>query len=506
MSDDRSPATTLIDRLVANLGRRVAHQVVDVALDKMSIVELAAFAHDWSNLWARPKQIAPACGGWASWGFLCGRGFGKTRSIAEHVNEEVEAGRSMLVGLAAQNEDKSVDVQVKGKSGLIATAPPWCKPEWRATDMELHWPNGAVAKVLTPEVPGNIRGPEFDLSWICEVQSWPVATREEAFSNFLLSTRLGYARLVWDATPKRGHPILLKLLARAKKNPTKHVVVRGTIRENRANLADGIIEELEDQMGGTMQGREELDGEMLEDVENVIAQQSWIDGARRPAPDRYARRGIGVDPAVTSRRSSDRTGIVEAAVGSDGQGYVIADDSGKHEAPKWAALVLERYVTGRCDIVVVETNKGGNLLTQNLRAGARDRRLEVIVLGDKERPSHQAGKVFIREIYSKGEKADRARPLSTAYERGRISHVRGVDLSSLEATLTGWEPTPGARSPDDLDALTHIMVELLELTDQPPDPKVGFDGIDAMSRSLKSGTVSPTNLAALLGRGRGGRI
>ena len=79
----------------------------------------------------------------------------------------------------------------QGPSGLLATAPPWSKPVWEATAKQLVWPSGARAYVLTPEAPGNIRGVDYHLSWLSEIQSWPAATREEAFSNFMLTTRLG---------------------------------------------------------------------------------------------------------------------------------------------------------------------------------------------------------------------------------------------------------------------------------------------------------------------------
>ena len=123
-----------------------------------------------------------------------------------------------------------------------------------------------------------------------------MATREEAYSNFLFATRVGYARTVWDATPKKRHPILQKLLARAVAEPDKHFVVRGTIYENAANLGLGVIPDLESEYGGTQKGREELLGEMLEDSDNAIVKQAWIDKSRRNLPDYLVRRVSGSTP------------------------------------------------------------------------------------------------------------------------------------------------------------------------------------------------------------------
>ncbi len=45
---------------------------------------------DWRGFLARPNQIAPD-GDWDIWMILAGRGFGKTRSGAEWVREQVKA-------------------------------------------------------------------------------------------------------------------------------------------------------------------------------------------------------------------------------------------------------------------------------------------------------------------------------------------------------------------------------------------------------------------------------
>ncbi len=499
MSD--SLAAQEMDRLVATHGKAGAHRTLDLILDELSVVALAALAHDWREFWARPKQLPPD-GEWRSWGFLAARAFGKTRAVAEHINSEVEAGRARSVGLCAQNEDKTVELQVEN---LIKFAPPWFRPEYVPSALTLVWPNGATANVRTPEAPGPIRGGNHEIAWLSEIQSWPTATREEAYANFLFATRIGYAHTIWDATPKKRHPILLSLLARSAAEPTKHVVVRGTIREASRHLAVGVIDDLEREWAGTSRGKEELGGEMLDDDDGALVKQVTLDDNRRHKPANFSRKAIGIDPAVTTRGGSDRTGISVAGLGTDDRLYVLADLSGKHDATKWALLTLETYVNEGCDLVVVETNKGGNLLVQNLRAVAKDIGLKIEVVDEKWRPHRVAGTVFVREIFSRGEKSDRARPLATAYERGRVSHVIGVDLVALEDILTTWKPEPGQRSPDPLEALVHVAGELLGLSQDRIDPSVGFKGIVEMGRKV----IAPAGRGSLPlsgGGGRGGRI
>lgn len=485
-AEQHSVARRAVQRLVDDLGVDGAKQAIGVLCSKFTRLELAAIAAHWPT-WARPKQMPPLTE-WRSFGFLGARGLGKTRSCAELVNARVQSGRAGSIGLCAQNEDKSIEIHIEGPTGLIKTAPPWFRPQWEASHKQLVWPNGARAYVRTPEVPGTIRSGEHDLCWLSEIQSWPVVTREEAFLNFQFATRVGDACTLWDATPKRGHPILLALLQAHELEPDKHIVVRGTIDENAANLGKGVIADLKRKYGNTAKGKEELEGAMLKEGENSIAKETWIENARRRMPDAIVRRGLGIDPAVTSRKGSDRTGLVGAALGVDGQAYVHRDMSGRHQPHEWATHSLDYYVDNACDIIVVETNKGGDLVIANLRAmaAARKPRLNVVEIERTEKPQHQPDVVFIKQVHSRGEKADRARPLSTAYHEGRVSHVIGSDLSGLETTLTTWEPTPGARSPDDLDATNIIVTELLDLTDEGIDLSAGFDGIDEMSKALRA--------------------
>jgi phage terminase large subunit-like protein len=507
LTGDDSAAADFV-RLFESLGPEVAPRVALAAWDQLSTVEQAAIAADWS-FWVRSKQQPPV-GRWKTWGFLTGRGFGKTVAISKWIHGEVEAGRAPLICLLAQDEQNCVDLQINGPSGLIATASPQFKPVWEASALQLVWPNGARAYVRTPEVPGKIRGLEYHLTWASELQSWPTSTREEALSNVFLSTRLGAARVVWDATPKRRHPLLKELLAANAADPAAHVVVRGTTHENAQNLGDGYVAEMERKYGGTLKGREELLGEMLEDAEGALFKQAWIDKTRAERPAKLRRKVVSIDPAVSNRKGSDTTGLNETALGFDARAYVLKDASGKYEPEAWAKIVLDWYVEDDCDLVLAETNKGGQLVATNLRAAAKERGLEVIVIGKDEHPPQRVrGKVFVRELYARGAKEDRAEPVATAYERKRVSHVLGADLASLEDTMTTWEPKPNADSPGDLDALVHACTELLDLTANEPAPDAGFKGIAEVAKQVLA-PPKPTNLSQVFsttfGGGRGDRI
>jgi phage terminase large subunit-like protein len=499
-----SLAESIAKQIVDRFGLERAKAFVAGALDALSIVDLAAHEQDWGGFWARPDQLPPE-GDWITWSFLCGRGFGKTIALSKFVNAEIRAGRARFVCLMAQDESNSIKLQVLGPSGLIATADPDFKPVWEATAMELVYPNGARAIVRTPEVPGKIRGFEYHLAWLSEMQSWPLALMNEAFTNVQIATRLGYSRIVTDSTPKRRHALLRKLLQNAERDPERHVMIRGATHGN-VYLGRRYIANLEEEIGGTSRGREELLGEFLDEADGALVKQVSIDNARRLRPERLSRQVIAIDPAVTSRAGNDRTGIIHAGLGSDGQAYILADKSERHEPAAWAKIVLEEYVKHGCDCVVVEVNKGGDLVTRNLSAYAKELDLEVIKLEKSATPRHNPRVVYVKEVHARGPKEDRAQPLATAYERGRVSHVIGADLSALEDLLTTWEPAPGQRSPDALDACVHAVSELLGLANNKLDASQGFKGIEKAGEALKNPAPSPRNLAALLGGGSGGRI
>ena len=502
---EQSPAVRALERLLDELGPDGAREALAAVLDSLTNVELAALHYQGEGFWARPNQLPPA-GDWLNWIFLTGRGWGKTAAAAPAIVRMIERGEVREMGMAAQTDVKTYDVNVLT---LIEASPPRFVPEWIDGEAKLVWPNGAVAYAYTPEAPQNIRSKNLQLCWLSELQSWPTATREEAYINFRFATRKGRARMIVDATPKAGHPILMRLLRMAERDPVTSVVVRGSMRENYAHLAPAAVRALIEEFEGTTAGREELDGEMsLEAAEAVTVTPELLRERRRAAPARYLRRVISVDPATTSKAGSDTTGIADLGLGGDRMAYVIADHSGRHTARVWGALVIDLYLGGRCDCVVVETNKGGELVAQNIRAEVGDKGIGVVVLGPNDvTPPHNPRVIYVREVYARRDKSDRAKPVTTAYERGRVWHVAGANLASLEATLTTWVDGPRVVSPGDLDALVHGVVELLGLATERVDLSKGVAGIMTAQRELMKPSRGAALTSMLVGaRGRGRTI
>src|SRR4029078_504564 len=104
-------------------------------------------------------------------------------------------------------------------------------------------------------------------------------------------------------------------------DPLARVVVVPTFA-NEATLAPAFIKQMREKYAGTRQGRQELYGEILEDVEGALWHDELLNHTRRRVPPLMARVVVAVAPAGTSTKRSDETGIVVMGLGVDGELYV----------------------------------------------------------------------------------------------------------------------------------------------------------------------------------------
>jgi phage terminase large subunit-like protein len=159
-----------------------------------------------------------------------------------------------------------------------------------------------------------------------------------------------------------------------------------------------------------------------------------IDGYRVQSIPQLSYVVVGVDPAVTSKAGSDNTGIVVAGKGTDGHGYVLGDYT-LHDTPKrWAEAAITAYNRHEANVIVGETNNGGDLVEMNIKTV------------DTSIP--------FKAVHASRGKAIRAEPISALYEQGRVHHFG--TFPDLEDQLCEW--IPGAeKSPDRIDALVYAL-------------------------------------------------
>src|SRR5436190_23374485 len=136
---------------------------------------------------ARPNQLPPP-GDWQVWLLLAGRGFGKTRTLAEWVCQQAASGRAGRIALVAATAADARDVLGEGQSGILAVAPPWFRPVYEPSKRRLTWPNGAMATTFSAEEPEGLRGPQHDSASCDELGSW---SRPEAWDMLQFGLRLG---------------------------------------------------------------------------------------------------------------------------------------------------------------------------------------------------------------------------------------------------------------------------------------------------------------------------
>jgi len=421
--------------------------------------QATALLSDWS-FWARPNQIAPD-GDWHTWLVLAGRGFGKTRAGAEWVRSNVcgdtplARGLSTRVALIAETAADARDVMVEGESGLLAIHPKGFRPHYEPSKRRLTWPNGAVATLYNAVEPDQLRGPQHDLAWCDELAKWRYA--RETWDQLQFGLRLGDDPRQAITTTPRPIPVIREII----RDPHT-VITRGSTYENRANLAPKFFEKIVTKYEGTRLGRQELKAEVLEDVPGALWTRANLDDHRvheRQLPD-LQRVVVAIDPQGESHTDEgSETGIVVAALGVDGRGYVLADISASLSPNGWARRALSGIDLYDGDAIIAETNNGGEMVENTIKS---------------VRPT-----VKVIKVRASRGKVTRAEPISALYEQGRISHVGS--LPELEDQMVLFTPfgIEGDTTADRVDAavwaFSQLFPEMTKRTDQaanlPPPPK-----------------------------------
>ncbi|HPE26261.1 DNA-packaging protein [Albidovulum sp.] len=396
------------------------------------------------EFWALPHQLPPE-GAWKTWVIMGGRGAGKTRAGAEWVRAEVEGprpmdpGRARRVALVGETVDQVREVMVFGDSGIMACSPPDRKPVWEATRKRLVWPNGAVAQVFSAHEPEALRGPQFDAAWVDELAKWKRA--EDAWDMLQFALRLGeHPRQVVTTTPKN-----VGVLKAILQNPST-VITHAPTAANKAHLAASFLAEVEARYAGTRLGRQELEGELLEDVEGALWTTAMIEAGRRAPPARFSRVVVAVDPAVSGRTGADECGIVVAGAVTEGppetwRAWVLEDASLSGSPLRWAEEAVAAFRRHGADRLVAEVNQGGKLVESVVR--------QVDPM------------IPYRGVSAAAGKAARAEPVAALYEQGRVHHARGLgrlEDQMCRMTVAGYQ---GRGSPDRVDALVWALSELL---------------------------------------------
>ncbi len=401
----------------------------------------------WS-LHARPSQLVPADAPRIVL-VRSGRGFGKNRLAAEHVNivaqqlaRLVERGalqreqaRILMVGRA---EADTRDTMVLGDSGVIARSPPWHRAEHLPGSRRVRWPSGVEALTFSASEPSQLRGMNAAFTWCDEVASWGT-TLEETWINIEAATRVGPlpTKILATTTP-RPLPWLKEFIKRPDV-----LDVRRPTKDNIANLAAGVVDALYARFGGAV-AAQELDGEIVD-----ITAASWF-------------------PPADAR-------IIDAAPGDIGEPVRAWDlaataPSDATPDPDWSCGVLmARRASGRFVVLHATFLRAGPAAVEDLirRTAELDGAAVPIVV---PQDPGQAGKSQVSALVGQlagfavtserptGSKELRAQAFSAQWQHGNVDVVRG---SWNEQVLSQLGAFPGGFDHDDaVDACSSAFNRL----------------------------------------------
>lgn len=373
---------------------------------------------------ASDGQKQPPDGDWSTWLYLGGRGAGKTRAGAEWVAEHVREGRARRVGLIAATHSEARAIMIEGESGLTRLSE---GADYQPSLRRVRWiGSGAEAHVLSADEPDAIRGFQFDLAWLDEFCKW--ANQQAALDMIRMALRLGeHPRMMITTTPRPIRPLLDLITAPGV------VRTHSCTTDNRAHLPESFLNGLLATYTGTRLGRQELDGEIIEDVEGALWKRAQLESSRVASAPECEKVVVGVDPPATT---AGTCGIVVAGVLGK-IGYVMADRSLEGGSPKeWADRVAGAYEDFNANRVIAEANQGGDMVEATLR--------------------YVHENMHVHMVHATNGKRTRAEPVVTLYEQGRVKHA-GL-FPELEDQMCQYDGK--GKSPDRLDALVWALTEL----------------------------------------------
>jgi phage terminase large subunit-like protein len=338
------------------------------------------------------------------------------------------------IALVGETEHDVREVMIEGVSGILAVHRRDERPVWLPSRKRLEWSNGAVAQAFSADDPESLRGPQFCCAWSDEMAKWRYA--EQAFDMLQFGLRLGAQPRQLITTTPRPTALLKRLMC----DPSSATSRAGTIA-NAFHLAPTFLQGVMDRYAGTRLGRQELDGEIIEDRPDALWSRALLEGCRVTDAPPLQRIVVAVDPPASAGKRADSCGIVAAGISDGGVVYVIADDTVSAASPAtWAMKAMALWRRVEADALVVEINQGGDMV----RA----------VMNELD------ASVPVTPVRALRAKWLRAEPVATLYEQGRVKHAGFFTALEDEMCDFAASGLSSGRSPDRVDALVWAVSSL----------------------------------------------
>lgn len=462
---------------------------------------------EWRRI-ARPDQLLPDEPFRIIY-FQGGRGSGKTRSGAQGLGEIIlsDPEPEGQFGVVGPTYRDAWTVQVEGESGLLralGTTPGEVKNGTSRVVEYAHRSYGEIG--LRAAFGGHIifvdsaddgairvQGKNLRSAWCGEIGLW---TRwATAFDESIkFAVRKGEAKIICDGTPKVSRPAraLIRRFLRGEEPNT--IVRRLRTVDNAANLSEAFYNAVIGMAKGTRLERQELEGELLDDVENALWSRALLERIQVPAfgqpdgPQYLWQAKVGVDPSDGGEDSDEQAYTVIGKGAADDPHLYVAENWGGQEAPapfaRRCILVAVRYEAE----LVVEKNHGGEWLRATFAQVMKE------LVKEGKIPEGRCPRV--RLVHASQAKRTRAEPISALYERDVVRHCKmaardhrgnpdAVAMVELEDQMVTFTGAAGERSPDRLDSLTWAATPFLNTSFGPPGSSgvrkwAGAQELDAM--------------------------
>jgi len=460
----------------------------------------------------RPEQYIDDALDWYLWAMFGGRGSGKSDEGSRWSAEDALRLERIRFALVGRTFADVRDTMFEGETGLLALIPDEYllggsrDRAYNRSLGELFLANKSKFKGFSSEKPNQLRGPQHHRAWIDEASSWADAEEpciegpkgkvpavDTTMSNLMLGLRLkapdgSRVKMVSSTTPKPNE--LTEFLEDLAEK-------RGQLRElstysNLSNLDDVVADVIVGMYEGTDVAAQELEGKRLSAVKGAAWDDAAIAAARAaslPAGTRLEKTVVGVDPAVSSKTSSDETGLIGLRRWNDLQEVVDSRGQRTVSDDRWVEIVEDRSAVTPvsdfaracvgfvediiADELLVEINNGYDFVVNNITSYLEMTGGTSVKRTRKDRTSVRTatrtvveyicetgnGHSFVmKPVWQSVDKLTRAKASSSWWHRRRAVHAPG--LEKLEKQQTTYDGT-AKKSPDRLDALTTGVAGLV---------------------------------------------
>jgi hypothetical protein len=328
------------------------------------------------------------------------------------------------------------------------------KTEWYATmpNGSTIWFGGLDDKERTEK----ILGQEYVTMYLNECSQIPwnsvgIASTRLAQHVYDYKGRPLKPRMFYDCNPPSKAHWSYQIFAEKRDPVTKQVLyqpdnyrsLQMNPGDNAENLPEKYLETLKS-LGSRLQKRF-LKGEFSDATPNALFSSETFDTWRvtdGKLPD-FVRVVVSVDPSGSGdvdNADNDAIGIIVAAIGTDGNAYLLEDCTVKAGPKTWGDIATSAYDRHMADVIVGEMNYGGEMVRHVIQTS---------------RP-----RTPFKAVTATRGKAVRAEPISALYEKGKVRHVG--DFQELEDELCAFSTFgyTGEQSPNRADALIWAMSEL----------------------------------------------